>query len=104
MLTGLRAGGVALAGVGIDDRLKQGHFTNTSHVVLVNGYAKDAEGKEWFFVANPGRDNQERSTGLKTDATVIQDLTLNAAVGRVRISREQLEAELNYACILERSV
>jgi hypothetical protein len=88
---GLDAGGVALVSVG------EGHFTDGSHVMLVNGYAKDAEGEEWFFVANPGREIQRR-----LDDNVKQDLSLNPALGRVRISRAELEKELNYACILER--
>jgi hypothetical protein len=104
IMAGLQRGGVALASVGIDPRSGQGHFTNTSHVVLINGYAKDADGKEWFFIANPGRENQQRSPGLTTDDDVKQDLTLAPAVGRVRISRDQLVAELRYACVLERSV
>jgi hypothetical protein len=101
---GLEAGGVALIGVGIDDSGGRGHFTASGHVMLVNGYATGADGTEWFFVANPGRRNQEDSPTLKTDATVKQDLSLNPAVGAVRITRAQLEAELSYACILERSL
>jgi Peptidase_C39 like family len=98
ILRGLQADGVALAGVG------PGHFTDKSHVVLINGYAKDKDGQEWFFVANPGQENQARRMGLGVDETVQQDVSLDASVGRVRISRAQLEAELNYACILERRV
>lgn len=98
ILRGLQADGVALAGVG------RGHFTNASHVVLINGYAKGADGQEWFFVANPGQENQARRKGLGVDETVQQDMSLDASVGRVRISRAQLESELNYACILERRV
>lgn len=93
LVEGLRAGGVALISVG------KGHFTDKGHVMLVNGYAKDAEGKEWFFVANPGRRIQEN-----TDDSVKQDLSLNPALGAVRISRDQLAAELKYACILERRI
>jgi hypothetical protein len=104
IMEGLRSGGVALVSVGIDRSRGQGHFTNTSHVMLVNGYAKDADGQEWFFVANPGRRDQTDSKGLTIDETVKQDLSLSPAAGRVRISRAQFEAELNYACILERRV
>ena len=39
---------------------QEGHFTDRSHVMLINGYARDAEGQEWFFVANPGREIQRR--------------------------------------------
>jgi hypothetical protein len=93
---GVQADGVALAGVG------PGHFTDKSHVVLINGYAKDKQGQEWFFIANPGQENQSRRKGLGVDETVQQDMSLDPSVGAVRISRAQLEAELNYACILER--
>jgi hypothetical protein len=98
VLRGLQADGVALAGVG------PGHFADKSHVVLINGYAKDKDGQEWFFVANPGRENQDRSKGLGVDDTVQQDMALDAQMGRVRVSRAQLEAELSYACILESRV
>ena len=90
---GLDAGGVALVSV------TTGHFTDRSHVMLINGYARDADGQEWFFVANPGRVIQRR-----LDDDVKQDLSLNAASGRVRISRAELEKELSYACILERKL
>ena len=48
----VRNGGVAVVGVG------NGHFADEAHVVVINGYAKDKDGKEWFFVVNPGRRDQ----------------------------------------------
>jgi hypothetical protein len=93
---GLRDGGVALVGVG------KGHFADEAHVMVINGYAKDKDGKEWFFVVNPGRRDQRRSEG-GVDHTVVQTDSLHHGAGRLRISREQLEKELRHGMVLSRA-
>jgi hypothetical protein len=93
---GLRNGGVALVGVG------KGHFANEAHVVVINGYAKDKDGKEWFFVVNPGRRDQ-RDAKAGVDNTVVQNDGLHHGAGRLRISREQLEKELRHGMVLSRA-
>jgi hypothetical protein len=99
---GLMNGGVALVSVGPDAATGRGHFTNRGHVVLVNGCAKDAQGKEWFFVADPGHRNHARSRNglLGADANLVQDRSLHHGAGQLRISREQLEREMKAAFII----
>jgi hypothetical protein len=99
---GLRIGGVGVISVGVDERLGKGHFTEKGHVMLINGYARDKEGKEWFFLVNPGRDDQNRGRVLTTDESVVQDRTLHHGAGQLRISREQLEAEMKNGFVLSR--
>jgi hypothetical protein len=90
---GLKNGGVALVGVG------KGHFTEGAHVMVINGYAKDKDGKEWFFVVNPGRNNQPKRA---LDNDVVQMSDLHHGAGRLRISRDQLEKELRHGMVLSR--
>lgn len=91
---GLDKGGVAVVGVG------NGHFTDEAHVVVINGYAKDEKGDEWFFVVNPGRNNQ-RAKGV-VDANVVQIDGLHHGAGQLRISREQLQKELRHGMVLSK--
>jgi hypothetical protein len=91
---GVVAGGVGVVSVG------PGHFTNGKHVVVVNGYAKDRSGQEWFFIADPGRHDQSTRKGLNVDESVVQDRSLNLGAGQIRISRDQLEAEMRHAYVL----
>jgi hypothetical protein len=94
---GLLADGIALVSVG------RGHFTKEGHVLVVNGCAM-RDGEEWFAVANPGRADQAHSDrGLPTtDAKVTQIAGADNGVGRVWISRTQLEAEMK-RCFVFRS-
>jgi len=91
---GLVAGGVGVVSVG------PGHFTNKDHVLVINGCAKDGNGADWFFVVNPGRKDQGARRGLNVDQVVVQDHSLNLRVGQVRISRDQLEAEMKHGFVL----
>lgn len=91
---GICAGGVAVVGVG------PGHFTERSHVMVVNGCARDSFGQDWFFVVDPGRKDQSRRPGLNVDDTVVQDKSLDLGCGQLRISRAQLESELRHGYIL----
>jgi hypothetical protein len=97
---GLKSGGVAVIGVGVDKDTRKGHFTAKGHIMVVNGYAKDKDGREWFFVVNPGRNDQRDGKVLKTDANVVQDRSLHHGAGQLRISREQLEKEMKHAYVL----
>jgi hypothetical protein len=97
---GLKAGGVAVIGVGVDSATGKGHFTKKGHIMVVNGYAVDKNGKEWFFVVNPGRDDQREGKVLKTDDNVIQDRSLHHGAGQLMISRAQLEKEMKHAFVL----
>ncbi len=97
---GIINGGIGVVGVGVDRRTGQGHFTDRSHVVVVNGYAKDEKGAEWFFVVDPGRRDQSRGPHLRLDENVVQDKSLHLGAGQLRISREQLEAEIRHAYVL----
>ena len=97
---GIRNGGVGVIGVGVDPGTGRGHFTAKGHVMVVNGYAKDSRGNEWFFIVDPGRNNQERSPHLGPDQNLVQDRTLHLGAGQLRISREQLQAELRHGYVL----
>ena len=70
--------------------------------MVINGYAKDKDGKEWFFVVNPGRRDQ-RDNKAGVDSTVVQNDGLHHGAGRLRISREQLEKELRHGMVLRRA-
>jgi hypothetical protein len=86
---GLMAGGIALVSVG------RGHFTNESHLLVVNGCAT-RNGEQWFAVANPGRRKQA------ADTNVTQIDAAKNGIGQVWISRTQLEAEMK-RCFVFRS-
>jgi hypothetical protein len=98
---GLKNGGVALVGVGPERGKDTGHFTDKAHVMVINGYAKDKDGAEWFFVVNPGRRDQGKDPA-KVDAQVKQLDTLHHGAGQVRISRDQLEKELRHGLVLSK--
>jgi hypothetical protein len=87
----IAAGGIGIVSVG------RGHFTNRGHILVVNGCAIDGNGQQWFFVINPGQRDQ---TKRGVDDTVVQDSSFHHGAGRVRISREQLAAEMKYAFAL----
>ena len=58
------------------------------HFIAVIGYAVDADGKEWFFVANPGKDGGARTV---EDQGLVVDRSLeHHGAGMVRVSREKL--------------
>jgi hypothetical protein len=99
---GLKEGGVGVISVGKDYTGKDGHFTEGGHVMVVNGYAVDKDGKEWFFVVNPGRNDQTDSPVLTTDKDVVQDRSLHHGAGQLMISREQLEKEMKYGFVLSK--
>ncbi len=88
---GLADGGVALVSVGKNDKL----FSPGGHVMCVNGYAVDKDGKEWFFLANPGR----QSATSDARGIVVED-GLHHGAGRVRVSREALETYMHNAWVL----
>jgi hypothetical protein len=88
---GLRRGGMVLLGVG------HGHFTLGKHVMVINGYAVDEKGNEWFFVANPGKKEKHGSL----DGQVVVDPSLGYGAGCVRMSRKALQEELQHAYVLE---
>ncbi len=97
---GVINGGVGVIGVGVDPSSGRGHFTAKGHVMVVNGYAKDSHGNEWFFVVDPGRYSQGRSPHLGPDQNLVQDKALHLGAGQLRISREQLQAELRHGYVL----
>lgn len=94
---GLDKGGVAVVHV------KHGIFnykTNpdekgrTGHFIAVIGYAVDKDGKEWFFVANPGKDGSVENLpekGLIVDKDPDHKDLAHHGAGMVRVSRETLE-------------
>jgi hypothetical protein len=86
---GLKAGGIGVIAVGVDPETK-------------NGCAVDKDGKEWFFVVNPGRNDQKDGKVLKTDADVVQDRSLHHGAGQLMISRAQLEKEMKHAFVLSK--
>jgi len=88
---GLEDGGVALVSVGKNDKL----FSPGGHVMCINGYAVDKDGKEWFFLANPGRQ------GAKDDARgIVVEEDLHHGAGRVRVSKEALAKYMGNAWVL----
>jgi hypothetical protein len=103
LAAGLAANGIALVSVGVDEQTGRGHFTRSGHVVVINGCAiKD--GEQWFSVANPGRRDQgvPHRGLLGVDDAVVQVRGAHDGVGRVWISRSQLEAEMK-RCYVFRS-
>jgi hypothetical protein len=95
---GLENGGVAIVNVkgGIFNRRT---FNDSDadppggggHEIVVIGYATDKDGKEWFFVSNPGKDASVKNQG---SGLVVEDTPkpgLHHGAGRVRVSRETLE-------------
>jgi hypothetical protein len=99
---GLKQGGVGIVSVGVDAATGKGHFTAKGHVMLINGYAKDRDGKEWFFVVNPGRRDQTKGRVLTVDENVVQNAELHHGAGQLRISRSQLLAEMKHGFVLSR--
>jgi Peptidase_C39 like family len=94
LVEGLDKGGVAVINVkrGV---FNSGKFTDVDddpksgggHEIVVTGYAVK-DGKEWFFVANPGKDG----SAVKMQGDGVQvDKDLHHAAGRVMVSREVLE-------------
>ncbi len=100
---GINSGGVGVIGVGVDPSNGRGHFTAKGHVMVVNGYAKDGHGNEWFFIVDPGRNNQGRSPHLGPDQSLVQDKALHLGAGQLRISREQIQAELRHGFVLTKN-
>jgi hypothetical protein len=94
MVEALGKGGVAVVNV------KPGVFNSSmkdvdadpkkkggGHEIVVTGYAVK-DGKEWFFIANPGKDaSAVKMTGSGAEI----DGELHHAAGRVMVSREVLE-------------
>lgn len=95
---GLKNGGVAVVQVhgGIFNLSANGTLPDKSHghIIAVNGYAKDKDGKEWFFVANPGMDGRARKYAdfLEKKGMVVDEENFeHHGAGMVRVSREVLE-------------
>lgn len=86
---GLDAGGVAVVMVKPNSIFNKG-----GHVIAITGYAVDKDGKEWFFVADPGHKNP------KTSDDLVVDKALHRGAGRVRVSREALEEDMRTAYVL----
>jgi hypothetical protein len=101
----LREGAVALVSVGVDRTQGVGHFTDSSHVLLLNGVAVK-NGEDWFAVADPGRRDQSASKKhlLGVDAVVVKVPGAANGCGQVWISRSQLEREMHRGLILEKGV
>lgn len=83
---GLDANGVAVVSV------RGGVFNPSGHVIVINGYARDKDGKEWFFVADPGHKNPKPPLVVEKD--------LHRGAGRVRVRREDLEKDMREAYVL----
>ena len=100
---GLEANGIAMVSVGADAQTHRGHFSASSHVMVINGCAV-RNGEEWFAVADPGRRDQSRPHPglLATDADVVQLADAVNGCGRVWISRTQLEAEMKGCFVFHR--
>ncbi|HVZ74866.1 MAG TPA: C39 family peptidase [Polyangia bacterium] len=98
---GLESNGVALISVGVNSDTGKGHFTTTSHVMVVNGCAMK-DGEEWFAIANPGRRDQATPHAglLSVDDDVKQIPGAANGDGSVWISRTQLEAEMERCFVL----
>jgi hypothetical protein len=86
---GLGAGGVAVVMVKPNSIFNKG-----GHVIAITGYAVDKDGKEWFFVADPGHKNP------KTSDDLVVDDELHRGAGRVRVSKEALEKDMRTAYVL----
>jgi hypothetical protein len=92
---GLADGGVALVSV------KGGIFSPGGHVIAVNGYAKDKDGNEWFFVANPGKQSAKTIPGEGGEPPqLVVDKDLHHGAGRVRVSKEALIEHMRKAYVL----
>jgi hypothetical protein len=89
---GLKDGAVAVVNVKPDSIFNKG-----GHVIVINGYAVDKDGKEWFFVADPGHKNPKAQEDLVVEGG--KD-GLHHAAGRVRVSREALAKDLRNAYVL----
>jgi hypothetical protein len=98
---GLQAHGVALVSVGVDPSTGRGHFTDSGHVLVINGCAMK-DGQEWFSVANPGRADQAHHHRdlLTVDDDVMKVGGAHNGVGQVWISRAQLEVEMRRCFVL----
>jgi hypothetical protein len=93
----LKAGGVAVvhvrAGIfnypGGDPERKP----KSGHYIAINGFAEDKDGKQWFFVANPGKANplKDRDADYFESKGMVIDDTLHPGAGMVRVDRETLE-------------
>jgi hypothetical protein len=103
----LKAGGVAVVHVrpGIFN-YPQGHperDPKNGHYIAVNGFAEDENGKEWFFVANPGKGNPLKDADadfFKTKGLAI-DGDLHHGAGMVRVDRETLERLMQEAYVVK---
>lgn len=96
---GLKDHAVAVVHVhgGIFNLDKHGNPPERSHghAIVVNGYAKDDSGQEWFFVANPGMHGRaERYAETLKGEGVIVEKGLHQGAGMVRVKREVLEEYL----------
>lgn len=83
---GIDAKGVAVVSV------RGGVFNPSGHVIVINGYARDKDGKEWFFVADPGHKNPKPPLVVEKD--------LHRGAGRVRVRKEDLEKDMRVAYVL----
>jgi hypothetical protein len=63
------------------------------HVIAVTGYAVDENGKEWFFVANPGMHGRAvtYADALAKKGMIVEKDLEHQGAGMVRVSREVLE-------------
>lgn len=86
---GLKEGGVAVVMVKPNSIFNKG-----GHVIAITGHAFDKDGKEWFFVADPGHKNP------KTSDDLVVDEDLHRGAGRVRVSKEALEKDMRTAYVL----
>ena len=78
---------------GIFNLTDKGKLPKTGHVIAVNGYAVDENGKEWFFVANPGMHGRaiKYADALAKEGVIVEKDLKHQGVGMVRVSREVLE-------------
>lgn len=70
------------------------------HWIAVNGYAVDKDGKEWFFVANPGKDASAQTVADKGVIVDRKNFEHHGA-GMVRVSRETLEGLMKETYVLK---
>jgi hypothetical protein len=91
----INSGAVAVVQVkgGIFNLTDQGKLPKSGHVIAVNGYAVDEDGKEWFFVANPGMHGRaiKYADALAKEGVIVEKDLKHQGVGMVRVSREVLE-------------
>ena len=86
-------GGMVMIGVGPK------HFTDGGHVMVINGYGKDKDGTEYFFIANPGRPNTRDRVG---DGMVQIEPGMENGAGMVRVPKDVLLKEMKYAIAVEK--